>query len=331
MIQFLPGGEMRFLIREADFKDRNSLLNLAKLFPLCSLPNSNSKLEEKIQTSKDSFKQILPKTKRNYIFIMEDRKEKKVIGSSQILSYFGKHKSLCYILKRKEKKSYLKLKTIKTGRHQIGGLILHPDYRNLPEKLGLQISLVRFLYIKTFSKEFSPLIEVSLTSPIQGTKNHFWKETGFKHLKKNYHLALKTFQKNRLEFFSLFPKYLKIDLNSLSPEAKNYLKQVHPQTLPVYKGLLKRGFHKTKHYHVLDGGIYLEAFWKKLSFLKKAKKQWIKKDTFIKKSFPFLLSQHTKQGFFCTQLKGEIKRNFLLVTNTPACFENKEKVCVLPI
>lgn len=321
---------MRFLIREANFKDRDYLLSLAKSFPLCSLPGNKAKLEEKIQTSKDSFNQTLPKKNRNYIFILEDKKEKKVIGSSQILSYFGKNKSLCYTLKKKEGKSYLKLDTIKTGRHQIGGLILHPDYRNFPEKLGLQIALVRFLYMTTFSKEFSPLLEVSLTSTIHGTKNHFWKETGLKHLKMNYNLALKNFQKNRLQFFSLFPIDLKINLDKLSSKAKNYLIQVHPQTLPVYKGLLKRGFCKTKHHHVLDGGIYLEAFWEKLSFLTEVRSLYIKKDKSIKKLSSFLLSQQTKKGFFCTQVKGEIQRDFLLIKSFPPFLEERQKTWVLP-
>ena len=321
---------MKFFIREANFKDRDCLLNLAKTFPLCSLPDNKSKLEEKIQTSKDSFNQMLPKKERNYIFVLEGKKEKKVIGSSQIMSYFGKNKSLCYIFKEKEGKNYLKLKTIKTGRHQIGGLILHPDYRNSPEKLGLQIGLVRFLYIKNFPKKFSPLIEVSLTTPIHGTKNHFWEETGSKHLKMNYNSSLKSFQKNRLQFFSLFPKDLTIDLNKLSSKAKNYLKQVHPQTLPVYKGLLKRGFCKTKHHHVVDGGIYLEAFWKKLSFLKKAKHIFIKKDKSIKDFASFLLSQQTKKGFFCTQVKGKIKKDFFLIKNFPLGFEAGKKAWVFP-
>lgn len=320
---------MRFVIREADFKDRDCLLHLAQCFPLCSLPNNKSKMEKKIQTSKESFKQILLKKKRNYLFILEDRKEKKVIGSSQILSYFGENKSLCYFLKKEEGGSYLKLKPIKTGRHQLGGLILHPDYRSFPENLGLQIGAARFLYMKTFPKEFSPLIEVSLTAPIQRGKNHFWRETGFKYLKMNYYSALKSFQKNRLQFLSFFPNKLKINLDKLSPDAKNYLKQVHPQTLPVYKGLLKRGFHRTKHYHVLDGGMYLEARWKDISFLKESKKRFLKKDPFIKNPSTVLLSQQTKKGFLCTQVTGEAQGKVLLLKHIPPGFEEKKKTWIL--
>lgn len=321
---------MRFLIREVDFKDRKCLSELAHCFPLCSLPDNKFKLENKIQISKESFKQNLPKEERNYLFVLEDRKSKKVIGSSQILSYFGKHRSLCYFLKTKGgKEGFLKLERIKTGRHQVGGLILHPDYRRSPENLGLQISAARFLYIKTFSKEFSRLIEVSLTAPIHKGQNYFWEETGSKYLKRKYPSALKIFQKNRLKFFSLFPKNLKINLAQLSPRARDCLELVHLQTLPVYRGLLKRGFCKTKHHHVLDGGIYLEAYGKNISFLKKARRKLIKRDPLAKKTGSFLLSQQTKKGFFCTQTEGEIKKENLFIRNLPPDFEENRKAWIL--
>lgn len=316
---------MRFLTRSVDFKDREDLLALSRHFPLCSLPASPSKLDKKIKISQESFKHILPQKDRNYLFVLEDLEKKKIIGSSQIMSYFAEKKSLCYFLE----KSYLKLGWIKTGRNQIGGLILHPDYRKSKALLGLQIGLARFLYIKNFPKEFSSTIEVSLTAPIKNNKNHFWEETGLKHLKINYLSALQKFQKDRIQFFSLFQKNLKINLDQLSPQAKAYMDQVHPQTVPVYKGLLKRGFHKTNHYHVIDGGIYLEALWKNLSFLKKAKFGLLQKESEIKNA-PLLLSQQTKNGFFCALLKGQIKGKEILLREIPLEFEKEKKALALP-
>ena len=320
---------MRFLIRSADFKDKNDLLDLARCFPLCSLSDSPSKMAEKIQISKESFNHTLPKEERNHLFVMEDRQEKKIIGSSQILSYFKTHQSLCYFLEEKRgKPPLLKLKRVKTGLNQIGGLILHPNYRKSRSSLGLQIGAVRFLYIKTFPKEFSPVIEVSLTAPVKGRKNHFWEETGRKHLKINYSLALKKFQENRPNFLSSFPKNAIIPIHQLSPEAKACMEQVHPQTLPVYKGLLKRGFYKTDRYHVIDGGIYLESHWKNLPFLKQAKLYRLKKEKEIKNS-SFLLSQQTEEGFFCAQVKGGIKQQDLLASRFPKEFKEGKKVLAL--
>lgn len=320
---------MRFLIRPADFKDREDLLILARQFPLCSLPPHKSRLEKKIEISRESFEHKLPKKNRNYIFVLEDKKEKKVIGSSQILSYFGKNQSLCYFIKKTAGQRYLQLKRMKAGRHQIGGLILHSDYRKSKALLGLQISMVRFLYIKSFPKEFSPLIEVSLTAPIKNRENDFWRETGQKHLKMSYAEALKNFQADRPLFLSRFPKNLTIKLNALGPKAQSCMEQVHPQTAPVYKGLVKRGFYKTKHYHVMDGGIYLEALWKELTFLKKAKRGVLKKET-AQDFFPILLSQSVGKDFFCFQIEGRMKNRKWFVKKIPKGFEEGRPALALP-
>lgn len=320
---------MRFLIRSADLTDKKDLLELARCFPLCSLPQSKPKLEKKIQISKKSFDHSLPKEKRNYLFVLEDRKEKKVIGSSQILSYFGKDKSLYYVLIKKKDYHHLKLVQLPKGKHHIGGLILHPKYRKSKEGLGAQISLARFLYIKNFPKEFSQLIDVSLTSPIEKGKNSFWEETGKKILRKNYSSALKAFQKDRFQFLSLFPKNLKIPLDSLSLQAKSYLREIHPQSLSVYKGLLKIGFYKTNFHHIVDGGVYLEASWKKLVFLKHTKKLILQKSSRIKNPFSYLIAQQNKKGFFCTLLEGRQDKKSLLVKTNLSPFEEGQKSLVL--
>ena len=318
---------MRYFIREADFKDIPEILSLARHFPLCSLPSNQFKLEKKIQISKESFNKVLKPFQRNYIFVLEDKKEKKVIGSSQILSYFGPNRSFCYLLEKKDKSSYLKIKQMKKGRHQIGGLILNPQYRKSKELLGLQIGIARFLYIKTFPQNFSKKIEVSLTAPIQETNNPFWKETGACFFKENYSSARQVFQKNREEFFKVFPKNLKINLKKLSPPAQNCLNTVHPQTLPVYKGLLKRGFYKSPHYHLLDGGIYLEAYWKKLAFLKQSQKLKIQYQNSIEGE-DYFMAQQTKKGFFCVKLKAQKAGKSLILKKTNVLEEGKQALAL---
>ena len=306
---------MRYFIRPADFKDIPNLISLTRFFPLCSLPSNRIQLEQKIQISKKSFIKKLKAFQRNYIFVLEDKKEKCIAGSSQILSYFGPKRSLCYFLEKKQDSAFLKVKAIKSGRHQIGGLILHPKYRKSKELLGLQISLVRFLYMKIFTQDFSKTIEVSLTAPIQTTNNPFWKETGQTFLKKNYVFALKEFQKNREAFLKSFPKNLKIDIKSLSPQAQKCLNTVHPQTLPVYKGLLKRGFRQSRYYHLLDGGMYLTAKWSEMSFLKQSKKLNLKYQNPIKGE-DHLIAQQTKKGFICLKTKAQKSGKNLILKKT---------------
>ena len=311
---------MRYFIREINFKDIPDILNLTQDFPICNLPSQKSQLEKKIQISKQSFNKSLKAYQRNYIFVLEDLKEKKVIASSQILSYFGPNRSVCYFLEKSG--DHLIIKEIKKGRHQIGGLILKSQYRKSKELLGLQIGLARFLYIKSFPKDFSKKIEVSLTAPIQKASNPFWKETGRKFLNKNYLSALKDFQKNRIEFLKAFPKNLKVEIKSLSPKAQLCLNKVHPQTLPVYKGLLKRGFHKSPYYHLLDGGIYLEADWIKLPFLKKAQKCFIQYKNSLQAE-DYFIAQQTQKGFICNKLKAQKIKNQLLMKKNKQFVEGK--------
>ena len=316
---------MRYFVREIDFKDIPEILKLSKHFPLCSLPSTPSKLEKKIQISKESFSKSLKSSQRNYIFVLEDKKEKRVIGSSQILSYFGPHRSLCYFLEKKS--ALLKIKKMKAGRHQIGGLILNPKYRKSKELLGLQIGIVRFLYIKNFPKDFSKKIEVSLTAPIQKSNSAFWRETGEIFIKKNYSSARKAFQKNREDFFKSFPKDLKIEIKKLSPQAQACLNTVHPQSLPVYKGLLKRGFYQIPYYHLLDGGIYLEANWTDLPFLKQTQNLKLQ---YQKVSQPedYLIAQQTKKTFVCMKLKAQ-KRGRHLILQKNRLLEEGKKALVL--
>ena len=309
---------IRYTIREVDFKDIPDLLKLTRCFPLCSLPSKTSQLEAKIQTSKKSFNKTLNPFKRNYIFVLEDRQKKQVIGSSQILSYFADQRSLCYFLN----KDHLQIRLVKKGRHQLGGLILSPEYRKSKQLLGLQIGMVRFLYIKYFPKDFSKKVEVSLTPPLRNKASDFWRETGELLIKKNYFLARLAFQKDRKKFFQAFPKKWTVPLKSLSLLAKIGLNQVHPQTLPIYKGLLKRGFYKTQTYHLLDGGLYLEAYWGKLPFLKKSQSLKLH----YKKAFrgeDYMLAQNTKAGFICIRLKAQKEGKTLIVKKNPLLEEGK--------
>ena len=316
---------MRYFIRPAEFKDIPEILSLTRHFPLCSLPSNRLKLKEKIQNSLKSFDKSLKASQRNYVFVLEDKREKRVIGSSQILSYFGSKRSVCYYLDNKE--SILKIKRVTKGRHQIGGLILDPKYRKSKELLGLQIGIARFLYIRAFPQDFSKIIEVSLTAPIQETNNPFWRETGAKILNKNYLSALKSFQKDREKFLKAFPKNLKIKRKDLSPQAQSCLDTVHPQTLPVYRGLLKRGFCKSRYYHLLDGGIYLEADWRKLDFLKPAQNLKIQYQSSLKGK-DYFIAQQTKKSFVCLKLKAQKQGKNLILKKNSLLEEGKKALAL---
>jgi len=327
-----------YFIRPAEAKDLFDLLKLSRSFPLYNLPEDKKLLKQKLEESGQSFKKNLSPFKRSYIFILEDLKSKQVIGSSQILSFSAKNRSYCYLLKGGQNSAYLKLISRERKRHQLGGLILSQKYRGLKEQFGLQLGLARFLYIKTHEKDFSKKIEVSLTSLFQKEDNPFWLETGAKHLKQNYFQALKLYRESPDSFLKKFPKEFTIYLSSLSTKARWGLETVHSQTLPAYKGLLKRGFQMSRRRHLLDGGIYLES--KTSTFLKKIKSLEIKIEKPTKESF-FLVSkketkkplknfqknnpQHFSGRFIAVRMKGEEKGRYLKIDKN-SFFKEGEQV-----
>ena len=273
---------MNYLIRPAEQKDLSDLLKLSRAFPLYNLPKNKKLLKEKLELSEQSFQKKQASFKRNYLFVLEDLKSKKLIASSQIISFFNKNYSYCYFLEKNKNSASLKLFSRESKRQQLGGLILEKSYRKSKEQLGLQISLARFLYIKQNERDFSKKIEVSLTGPFQNKDNPFWMETGAKYVKKNYLQVLEMYRKDPSSFLKKLPKNFEIPIQSLSKKAQLTLEKVHPETWSAYKGLLKRGFKTKSCYHLLDGGIYLESQTKnlvkpiqklKLQFLKEGKKK----------------------------------------------------------
>ena len=317
---------MRYLIREAQTKDLFDLLNLSRAFPLYNLPSNEKILEKKIDVSQKSFQKNLNPEDRNYLFVLEDRKLKKVVGSSQILSFSGQNHSHCYLWE-KQSAPGLKLIQVKTKRQQLGGLILDKKYRSSPEQLALQIGGGRFLYVKLQIQSFSPFFEVSLTGPFQKKDNPFWSETGARHLKQDYLQALEMYRDNYSLFIKNFPKTFKTPLSSLSSSAQFCLSHTHPQTLPAYKALIKRAFHYKRRHHILDGAIYLESM--NPVFLKNTQAFLLKFEKQVQGS-SFLIGQNSSKGFVCAKVKAQ-KRGRILKTNKNPVFEENKKIMAFAI
>lgn len=307
---------MNSIIRQGNRKDIPQLIELAKSFPLCNLPEDKKQLIEVIEKSDLSFKKSINK---RYLFVLE--LEGKIIGSSQILSYQSENYPY-FLLNEKGPFPSLQLVTNKKGQTQLGGLILHTKYRASLKKWGRQIGLFRFLYIAENPELFTEKIEVSLTAPLQ-ENNTFWNFMNFTNLPKSYSNALSLYKQNPSKFFSLFPKSKNIHLKDLMKECKSSIKKVHPATLPVYKGLLKLGFKKVLRHHVLDGGLFLEGKRSNLPILKQSQKVFLKKGQPEKESF-YLWGQETAEGFSGGLIKGEIKEDIFFLKTLPSHFINSE-------
>ena len=317
---------MEFLMREALMKDSSQLKELAGHFYLGSLSADLKDIEDKIKISQDSFKKKIPIENRNFLFVLEDLAQRKIIGSSQILSAFGKNNSPCFLLIEEDGKKYLKLTKNRTGKHQMGGLILHFNYRHAKERLGLLLGGIRFLYINSYPEDFSKILEVNLTPPFKIKERYsaFWEEVGRKYIDEDVITGLDLYRKEKIDFFSRFPKNLKISLESLSREAKQCLQSVHSETQPAYEALLKLGFYKTNKYHFIDGGLFLESEVSKISLISQTQKVVLK--TRDSKADPkadslYLVGQETSMGFIGSFIKGFLEGDDFYFKEEASFFE----------
>ena len=179
-----------FLIQSVSFRDYSSLRKLALKHPLLNLPSEPVLLKKKIQISENSFKEVLEREQRQVLFVikkkMEENKgetEEEVIGSSQISSKFGTKKDPFYSLKifyedqasSTDQEDFLQLKVMRDGPSYLGGLIVDEKYRGHAEKIGKQISLIRFLFAAIHKEVFENTLHAEVAPFLdENGKNPFY-------------------------------------------------------------------------------------------------------------------------------------------------------------
>ena len=97
---------MSFLVRSVETDDYPDLCHLAEQTSLFHLPPNKEYIKKLIRKSIESFGDRNPPNDAVYLFVLEDIKKKKVIGTSQIIA--------CYASK---KKPYYYGKTNRISRH----------------------------------------------------------------------------------------------------------------------------------------------------------------------------------------------------------------------
>lgn len=270
-----------FLIRSVDLSDINDLFELSKLVSFINLPNDYELIQKKIQSSVSTFKKPdKEKAKNNYIFVLEDTESKKVIGVSMIHGLHGTDEEPHYYLSVGQERKYsetintgfihgtLQLDYECNGYTEIGGLVIHPNYRNNPDKLGKQISFVRFLFIAIHSSQFTPVIHSELMPPLDKDGNSpLWEAIGRKFLNMDYQEADILSRKNKEFILSLYPSGT-IYTSLLPIEARDAIGNVGEDTRPVKKMLENIGFKYMKEVDPFDGGPHYRANQKDITPIK---------------------------------------------------------------
>lgn len=262
----------RFEIRALVPGDEAQLHRVAKHLNSVNLPNDTARIEEIVELSHKSFAGIISaKAEREYVFVLIDREEQKIIGTSMIIAQLGRRGAPYIYFDVIDEEKYsatidkhfhhtiLKIGYSYQGPTEIGGLVVDPTYRKSTERLGTMISYVRFLYIGAHRDLFRDEVVAELLPPLEpdGT-SHLWEALGRRFTDMSYADADLLSKKNKEFIKGLFPEGV-IYATLLSREAQEVVGKVGAQTKGVEKLLRRIGFRYAHRVDPFDGGPHFAA------------------------------------------------------------------------
>lgn len=301
-----PTEAMVFLIRRARIEDAGTLVKLAKLVHFMNLPADRDVIAEKILHTRGSFsaaaqsldspsdapasaparngRQKIQGLAANrsdlFMFVLEEQDSETVIGTSQIITRMGGpgNPNLSFKLSKREffSKSLkvgsthlvAQLHLDESGPTELGGLIVHPAFRDHRERLGRFLSLIRFHFMGLFPGFFAPKVIAEMMAPLgPDGQNPLWEYFGRRFINLTYTEADRFCQTSREFMTSLLPRE-PIYLTLLPPEARAVVGQVNDETRPAKKMLESLGFKYRDCIDPFDGGPHLECETREISLVK---------------------------------------------------------------
>lgn len=262
---------IRYEIRGAIPEDEEALLSLARELNTVNLPHDRAHIQRLLTHTVKSFTgEIAPKL-RKYVFVLWDLDKGRAAGTSMVVAQLGRRGApyIYFDVLGEEKYAgsvdkhfhhqLLRIGFSYDGPTEIGGLVVAPEYRAAPERLGLLISYVRFLFIAAKRSLFRDVLLAELLPPLlpDGT-SHLWEAIGRRFTDMSYPEADLLSSENKDFIRDLFPRD-SIYVTLLSPEAQGVIGQVGDQTKGVEKMLRRIGFAYADRVDPFDGGPHFTA------------------------------------------------------------------------
>jgi arginine N-succinyltransferase len=318
-----------FSIRSVEEKDIDDLFELSKQANFINLPQDKALITRKVLSSIKSFKGLSEDLANSYyIFVLVDEAKSQVIGTSMIHGQHGTEKEPHFFLKVTYENKFsqtintgfthgmLKLGLDADGPTEIGGLILHPDYRNNNVKLGKQLSFVRFLFMAQNITRFKDEIHCELMPPFDKNGNApLWEAIGRRFMNMNYKDADLLSRSNKEFILSLYPKE-NIYVTLLPIEARNAIGKVGKDTLPVQRMLESIGFKYIDEIDPFDGGPHYRCKASDILPIKNSQEVLIEEsnDDLVIENYLIDIKIKTKT-FESIQVRGQVEDNRLKVTS----------------
>jgi arginine N-succinyltransferase len=259
-------------IRGAVPADEDQLFEVARHLNTVNLPADRDEIRGLLEQAQKSFTgAIKDPRRREYVFVVVDLAKDRIVGTSMIIGQLGRRDAPYIYVDVFEEERYsatldrhfrhvvLKIGYSYNGPTEIGGLIVSPEYRKKPEKLGLLISYVRFLYIKMHRDLFREELLAELLPPLEpdGT-SHLWDALGRKFTDMTYAEADRLSKKNKEFIKGLFPEGA-IYATLLPQDAQDVIGKVGTQTKGVERMLRRIGFRYAYRVDPFDGGPHFTA------------------------------------------------------------------------
>jgi arginine N-succinyltransferase len=258
-------------IRGAVESDEEELLRLAGHLNTVNLPNDRPHIQRLLQHSERSFRGEIPDKRRKYVFLLRDIRSGEALGTSMIVAQLGRRDAPYIYLDVITEEKYssaldrhfdhtvLRIGFSYNGPTEIGGLVVAPVHRRSPERLGLSISYVRFLFIAMHRSLFQNEILAELLPPLEpdGT-SHLWEAFGRRFTGMSYAEADLLSSENKSFVRDLFPSG-NVYASLLSEDARSVIGKVGAQTRGVEKMLRRIGFRYAKRIDPFDGGPHFVA------------------------------------------------------------------------
>jgi arginine N-succinyltransferase len=260
-----------FLLRDVQRQDLPRLKRLAAVLDSVNLPDDERVLERAIDKSIRSFSgRIRQPLEREYLFVLEEPKSGKVIGTSMVIAQHGTHEAPHVYLEVSQREHYsqtldkhFRHTVLSIGYHyegptEIGGLVVDPDYRG-QGKPGKQLSYARFLFMAMHRRKFRERVLAELLPPLlPDGRSLLWEAFGRKFTGLSYQEADRLSRQNKEFIKELFPQS-DIYATLFNSRVQKAIGRVGAATEPVQRMLEKIGFRYVERIDPFDGGPHFEA------------------------------------------------------------------------
>lgn len=260
------------VLREARKSDQRQILKLARQLDSTNLPTEGGELALAIERSTRSFRgRIRARQHAVYLFCAEDPESGRVVGASMIIAKHGTPESPHYYLEmdfeerysqtldKMMRQDYLLLRHSMDGPTEIGGLIVDPAMRGHPEKIGKQLSWVRFLYMGRRQARFESRLIAEMLSPLlPDGSNLFWDHYGRRVTGLSFREADKLSIRDKEFIRALFPE-APLYTFLLPDNVRASLGAVGEQSRGAVRLLEQAGMKFLRQIDPFDGGPYYGA------------------------------------------------------------------------